>query len=164
MIASITTPAATVVPDTASAALATPSETNTTPAPQPSPSSTSTNATTLPATPAADTVHISSTALDMSKALQQQADQRSEIKKDTVKKQEQVKTQELKAYTAPGKNYPPFMGNSDELQKLKETSPALYREILRMIVPPPVDLSYSDRQMLQAGRNIGTGIRSSAGG
>lgn len=164
MIASITTPAATVVPDTTSVPLTTTSEANTTPVPQSSPGTTSTNATTLPATPATDTVHISSTALDMSKALQQQADQRSEIKKDTVKKQEQAKTQELKAYTAPGKNYPPFMGNGDELQKLKETSPALYREVLRMIVPPPVDLSYSDMQMLQTGRNIGTGTRSSAGG
>ncbi len=163
MIASITTPAAPIAPDTASVPLATASETNTTSAPQASPGATASTATTSPATSSTDTVDISSTALDMSKALQQQADQRSEIQKDAAQK-EHLKSQEPQPYTAPGKNYPPFMGNGDELQKLKETSPALYREILRMIVPPPVDLSYSDMQMLQTVRSGGTGARSSAGG
>lgn len=164
MIASITTPAAPAVPDAASVPLATTSETSTPSTPQVSPGTTSSSAAASSATPTTDTVDISSTALDMSKALLQQADQRSDVKKDAVKKEEQSKTQEMKPYAAPGKNYPPFMGNGDELQKLKESSPALYREILRMIVPPPVDLSYGDMQMLQAGRNLGSGTRSSAGG
>lgn len=55
------------------------------------------------------------------------------------------------------KQYPPFIGDSSRLEQIKLTSPALYRQVLRMIVPPPVDLSYADMQYLKrstAGSNI----------
>jgi hypothetical protein len=95
----------------------------------------------------------------MSKALIQQHEQKSEIKQEAVK-QEAVKQQaateaeEKKPYKAASKVYPPYMGNSEELKLLKESSPALYREILRMIVPPPLNISYADKQMLQSSRGF----------
>jgi len=92
---------------------------------------------------------LSSTARDMSKALNQQHEQKTELKKEAVKQQEQSASTKSEVYTAAGKNYPPFMGNSEELKVLKETSPSLYREILRMIVPPPLNISPTDLQILQ---------------
>jgi hypothetical protein len=96
-----------------------------------------------------DSVTLSSTARDMSKALNQQHTQKTEVKKEAVRQEAQSVTEESKAYTAAGKNYPPFMGNSEELKALKESSPSLYREILRMIVPPPLNISPVDLQILQ---------------
>lgn len=96
-----------------------------------------------------DSVTLSSTARDMSKALNQQHEQKTELKKEAVRQQEQSASTKSEVYTAAGKNYPPFMGNSEELKVLKETSPSLYREILRMIVPPPLNISPSDLQILQ---------------
>jgi glycosidase len=96
-----------------------------------------------------DSVTLSSTARDMSKALNQQHDHETEIKKEAVKQQEKSVTAESKSYSAAGKSYPPFMGNGEELKILKESSPSLYREILRMIVPPPLNISPVDLQMLQ---------------
>jgi len=96
-----------------------------------------------------DSVTLSSTARDMSKALNQQHEQKTELKKEAVKQQEQSASTKSEVYTAAGKNYPPFMGNSEELKVLKETSPSLYREILRMIVPPPLNISPTDLQILQ---------------
>ena len=96
-----------------------------------------------------DSVTLSSTARDMSKALNQQHEQKTEVKREAIKQQEKTATEESKAYTAAGKNFPPFMGNSEELKALKETSPSLYREILRMIVPPPLNISPTDIQILQ---------------
>lgn len=100
-------------------------------------------------TPKQDSVTLSSTARDMSKALNQQHEQKSELKKEAVRQQEQSAARESETYTSAGKNYPPFMGNSEELKALKETSPSLYREILRMIVPPPLNISPTDLQILQ---------------
>ncbi|WP_078790563.1 hypothetical protein [Trichlorobacter thiogenes] len=95
----------------------------------------------------------------MSKALIQQHEQKSEIKQEAVK-QEAVKQQaateaeEKKPYKAASKSYPPYMGNSEELKLLKESSPALYREILRMIVPTPLNISYADKQSLQSSQGM----------
>jgi len=106
-----------------------------------------------------DSVTLSSTALDMSKALIQQHEQKSEIKQEAVK-QEAVKQQaateaeEKKPYKAAAKSYPPYMGNSEELKLLKESSPALYREILRMIIPTPLNISYADKQSLQSSQGM----------
>lgn len=97
-----------------------------------------------------DSVTLSATALDMSKALNQQYEQKAEVKQEVAKQQEVTDTEEKKSYKSARKNYPPFMGNSEELKLLKESSPALYREILRMIVPPPLNISYGDKQMLQS--------------
>lgn len=96
-----------------------------------------------------DTVALSDTAVDMSKALNQQADKRSELKKEAARKEDLSSEKASKAYLAAGKQYPPFMGNGEELKALKEASPALYREILRMIVPPPLNISPTDLQALQ---------------
>ncbi|NJD37073.1 MAG: hypothetical protein FIA89_01940 [Geobacter sp.] len=96
-----------------------------------------------------DTVALSETAVDMSKALNQQADKRSELKKEAARKEDQSPEKASKAYLAAGKQYPPFMGNGEELKALKEASPALYREILRMIVPPPLNISPTDLQALK---------------
>lgn len=98
-----------------------------------------------------DTVTLSSTALDMSKSLNVQHEQKAVLSKQAEKQQELAVAEEKTAYKASVKNYPPFMGNSEELKMLKQSSPALYREILRMIVPPPLDISVTDLQMLQSG-------------
>jgi hypothetical protein len=100
-----------------------------------------------------DTVELSATALDMSKALNKPVDNTEEQKNLAVTDQTQSAEKEGNAYVAAGKKYPPFMGNSEELSALKESSPALYREILRMIVPPPLDLSPTDRQMLESAQS-----------
>ena len=100
-----------------------------------------------------DSVTLSSAALDMSKALNQQHEQKAEVKQEVVKQQEAMDTEEKKPYKAMTKAYPPYMGNSEELKLLKESSPALYREILRMIIPPPLNISYADRQMLQSAQS-----------
>jgi hypothetical protein len=112
-----------------------------------------------------DSVTLSSTALDMSKALIQQHEQKTEIKQEAVK-QEAVKqqaateTEEKKPYKAMTKAYPPYMGNSEELKLLKESSPALYREILRMIVPTPLNISYADKQSLQSSQGMSSSTQS----
>lgn len=102
-----------------------------------------------------DTVDLSPTALDMSKELTQ--------KKENEKKQPALYDTQLKnklsepviqkptdkADISVTKSFPPFMGNSEELKLIKSQAPALYRQILRMIVPPPANISYSDAQLLQ---------------
>ena len=111
------------------------------------------NSTTQAQTQTQDSVTLSSAALDMSKALNQQHEQKAEVKQEVVKQQEAMDTEEKKPYKAMTKAYPPYMGNSEELKLLKESSPALYREILRMIIPPPLNISYADRQMLQSAQS-----------
>lgn len=107
-----------------------------------------------------DSVTLSSTARDMSKALNQQHEQKTQLKKEAVRQQEQSAGKESEAYAAAGKNYPPFMGNSEELKVLKETSPSLYREILRMIVPPPLNISPTDLQILQGTQSGSSTVKS----
>lgn len=107
-----------------------------------------------------DSVTLSSTARDMSKVLNQQHEQKTEVKKEAVKQQEQSATEGSKSYTAAGKSYPPFMGNGDELKALKESSPSLYREILRMIVPPPLNISPTDLQMIQGSQSSSSTAKS----
>lgn len=110
-------------------------------------------------TAAQDTVNLSSNALDMSKALNEQADTRAELKRKMLKQEEQsVDSAQAAAYSASGKSFPPFMGNLEELKLLKESSPSLYREVLRMIVPRPLNLSPADLQYLQ--QTDGAGNRS----
>ncbi len=134
------------LPDTASVTIR--PEAATQPAPQ-------TNQPEKPAAPTgqqntrSDTVALSDTAVDMSKTLNQQADKRSELKKEAARKDEQSPEKASKAYLAAGKQFPPFMGDGEELKALKETSPSLYREILRMIVPPPLNISPNELQTLQ---------------
>lgn len=131
------------------------------PSTQPTPSVPTTKPSTSSNSQASsqDSVTLSSTALDMSKALIQQHEQKSEIKQEAVK-QEAVKQQaameeeEKKPYKAASKSYPPYMGNSEELKLLKESSPALYREILRMIIPTPLNISYADKQSLQSSQGM----------
>jgi hypothetical protein len=88
----------------------------------------------------------------MSKALNNQHEQKVVQQKEATKQQEQPVEDVRKPYAVAGKNYPPFIGNANELKALKESSPALYREILKMIVPTPLDISYADMQMLQNGK------------
>lgn len=98
---------------------------------------------------AGDRVSLSSTALAMGKALNEQADKRSALKKEAEKEQQVVADGGARTQITAGKAYPPFMGNSEALKSLKQSSPALYREILRMIVPPPLNLSPTELQMMQ---------------
>ncbi|MDD2501341.1 MAG: hypothetical protein PHN92_11060 [Geobacter sp.] len=129
---------------------------------QPTPSAPTTKPSTSSNTsqaPSQDSVTLSSAALDMSKALIQQHERKSEIqqeavKQEAVKKQATVETDEKKSYKAATKSYPPYMGNSEELKLLKESSPALYREILRMIIPTPLNISYADKQSLQSSQGM----------
>lgn len=117
---------------------------------------------TQTSTASMDTVDISTTAIDMSKNINQQAEKKSEITREAVKDAQQKNAEkEQNAYLAAGKNFPPFMGNKDELSAIKSSSPSLYREILRMIMPPPLDLSPTDLQMLKgAGYTDGNGKNS----
>lgn len=111
-------------------------------------------------TAAQDTVNLSSSALDMSKALNEQADTRAELKREMLKQEEQSVDTEQAAYSASGKSFPPFMGNLEELKLLKESSPSLYREVLRMIIPRPLNLSPTDLQYLQQTGDAGNSLKS----
>jgi len=105
---------------------------------------------------AKDTVALSNTALTMSKALNSQSSQASPQQAGEVQQQQEPVKGQGTPYEAPTKSFPPYMGDANELKNLKITSPALYREILRMIVPPPLDISYADAQMLQSGKEFTT--------
>lgn len=109
--------------------------------------------TVAPARQAAkDSVTISGAALDLSKALNRPDDRKGAVQQERERQQLQREqaTIQKRSYQSATKQYPPFMGNTDVLKLLKQTSPALYREILKMIVPPLADLSYADQQMLAA--------------
>jgi hypothetical protein len=149
MIAPLSLPTIAVLPDTTSAPVR--SEAPSPQVPQPSQPDRVAQATANQAGKQ-DSVTLSSTALDMSKTLNQQHEQKVDLQQEAAKQQEQPVSEERKPYTAAGKSYPPFIGNSEELKSLKESSPALYREILKMIVPPPLNISYSDMQLLQSGK------------
>ena len=97
-----------------------------------------------------DRVELSTNALTLSKRLsdsgeQQSSDQQHGTATDTTAPTAQA--DKLNALYL--KSFPPFMGNSSELTALKQSSPALYREILRMIVPPPLNLTYTELQALR---------------
>jgi hypothetical protein len=114
----------------------------------------------VPQQPTKDTVDLSPKALDLSKALANRKpaeDQQKEEKQPALDdKQVERKLAEpviQKPTDKPDlsltKHYPPFMGNSEELKLLRSQAPALYRQLLRMIVPPPANISYTDAQLLQ---------------
>jgi len=96
-----------------------------------------------------DTVQLSQEALNLSKdLLQKNKALASGVEVPNEKVAEMQKDNKPKEYSA-SKSFPPFIGNTGELKQLKQTSPALYREILKMIVPPPLDLTYYEQQMLK---------------
>lgn len=108
--------------------------------------------------PQKDTVDLSSQALNLSKELASTQDRQEE--QDTKPALEDAALQRKiaepviqkptdKPDLSITKNFPPFMGNADELKQLRQISPALYRQVLGMIVPPPVNISYSDMQYLK---------------
>lgn len=151
MIPPLTTNTAPLLPDSAPTPIkgdATVSYT-TPSAPQPDKQATSKSASSK------DTVELSNTALNMSKALNSQSTQETALQTDLVQQKKEA-TKESTPYEAPSKSYPPYMGDANELKNLKISSPALYREVLRMIVPPPLDISYADAQMLQSGKELTT--------
>lgn len=113
-----------------------------------------------PLQPAKDTVELSPTALDLSKALsnqkpgetQQQEDQQPALDNKQVERkltEPVIQKPTDKPDLSLTKHYPPFMGNSEELKLIRSQAPALYRQLLRMIVPPPANISYTDAQLLQ---------------
>jgi hypothetical protein len=108
--------------------------------------------------PQKDTVDLSSQALNLSKELASTQDRQEEQDKKPALEDAalQRKIAEPVIQKPPDKpdlsitkNFPPFMGNADELKQLRQISPALYRQVLSMIVPPPVNISYSDMQYLK---------------
>lgn len=110
--------------------------------------------------PNRDTVELSPKAIDLSKELTNRKlteDQQKEDKQPALDNQQVERKLAEPVIQKPTdkpdlsltKHYPPFMGNSEELKLLKSQAPALYRQILRMIVPPPVNISYTDAQLLQ---------------
>ena len=111
----------------------------------PQPAQTDKPVTAQPAQP--DTVEISSQALDLNKTLNERRNPDGAVQQERKRQQEQTVT-EKSPYEAARKQYPPFMGDTEALRLLKQTAPALYREVLKMIVPPPANLSYSDRLLL----------------
>jgi len=113
-----------------------------------------------PQQPTKDTVELSPTALDLSKALinrkpgeeQQKEDQQPALDNKQVERklaEPVIQKPTDKPDLSLTKHYPPFMGNSEELKLLRSQAPALYRQLLRMIVPPPANISYTDAQLLQ---------------
>jgi len=107
-----------------------------------------------------DTVELSPKALDLSKALtnqkldedQQTKDQQPALDNKQVERElaePVIQKPTDKTDLSLTKQYPPFMGNSEELKLLRSQAPALYRQLLRMIVPTPVNISYTDAQLLQ---------------
>lgn len=152
MVASITTTSAVTMPEVASTTTA-PEASATLQTASPTPQTAKQPiSSTQPS--AKDTVELSSTSLALSKALNEQQQDQNPATNATKANEAQNKTtaaspEELKPEQLLAKRFPPFMGNSNELKALKQYSPALYREILRMIVPPPLDLTYSDQQILQ---------------
>ena len=112
-----------------------------------------------------DSVDLSSKALDMSKALHEQNaignNVQGAVRQEQIRQQQTEVAREKNPYETPGKSYPPFMGNAEALKNLKQESPSLYREILKMVVPPPANLSYSDMQMLSS--NGGDNAKSKVG-
>lgn len=152
MIAPTSTQMTSVLPDTASVTLK-PEVSSTVPS-QPQQTDRTVTPPANQSQPVKDTVQLSNTALSMSKALNEQADQRSELKREAAKTEQTASEAKASSYAQAGKAYPPFIGNTEELKKLKESSPALYREVLRMIVPPPLNLSPTDLQMLQGGNTV----------
>ena len=115
----------------------------------------STPLSSSPPKPQQDTVKLSSTALNLSKELAasredqdgQPALENQRIQREPASPVSQKPTDKVEISIT--KSFPPFMGGADELQQLKAEAPALYRQILRMVVPPPVNISYSDAQLLQ---------------
>jgi len=108
--------------------------------------------------PQKDTVDLSSQALNLSKELASTQDRQEEQDKkpaleDAALQRKIAEPVIQKPTDKPDlsitKNFPPFMGNADELKQLRQISPALYRQVLGMIVPPPVNISYSDMQYLK---------------
>ena len=110
-----------------------------------------TTKTTSPQQKTQDTVALSSRSLAMSKALNEQENTKltSDTPQNTQTQNKQPDGGEIKPDISSIKRYPPFLGDPSQLKALKQYSPALYREILRMIVPPPIDVSFSDLQMLK---------------
>jgi len=107
-----------------------------------------------------DTVELSPKALGLSKALtnqkldedQQTKDQQPALDNKQIERklaEPVIQKPTDKPDISLTKQYPPFMGNSEELKLLRSQAPALYRQLLRMIVPPPVNISYTDAQLLQ---------------
>lgn len=96
-----------------------------------------------------DTVMISSEALDKSKDLQQKLDIQSYQHNANSDVADQKTPDKAAVSVASIKHFPPFMGDSESLQQIKQNSPALYREILKMMVPPPVNISYLDTMELR---------------
>lgn len=121
--------------------------------PQAAPPTTPAAATQPP--PPKDRVDLSPAALDMSKEL---ATKKEEEKKQPALYDDQLKRKlnepviekpTDKPSLSSIKQYPPYMGNSEELKMLRSLAPTLYRQVLQMIVPPPVNISYSDAQLLK---------------
>ncbi len=102
-----------------------------------------------------DTVSFSQEALNLSKDLQDKNKPQDPLAINKQLQEQKLITnspEKTKEYSV-SKSFPPFIGNANELKQLKQSSPALYREILKMIVPPPLDISYYDQQILN-GPNI----------
>lgn len=147
MIAPLTAHMTSVTPDTASFSIkseAPPVQTS-----QPEKTAAVVNTPTASNLAARDTVDLSNTALDMSKALNKPSGGKTEVEQASARQQAEAAEKGQSSYLAAGKSFPPFMGNSEELKQLKAASPSLYREVLRMIMPPPLNISLSDRQILQ---------------
>ena len=112
----------------------------------PQPAQTDRPVTARPAQP--DIVEISSQALDLNKTLDEQRNLAGAVQQERQRQQEQT-VKEKSPYEAARKQYPPFMGDTEALRLLKQSAPMLYREVLKMIVPPPANLSYADRLLLE---------------
>ena len=119
------------------------------PASQPSKSPQNDSVSTV-SSPQKDTVQISQEAISLSKDLNDSGKLQSPARQTAVKPSDSlVATQTSKDSGITNKSFPPFIGDNNELKQLKQTSPALYREILKMIMPPPLDLTYYEQQMLK---------------
>lgn len=96
-----------------------------------------------------DTVALSRTAVDMSNSSGKSSPLSSLREPKTEKQKNESAEKQLKDYLAAGKNFPPFLGNSSELKAIKQMSLSLYREVLLMIIPPPLNISPGDLEMIK---------------
>lgn len=101
-----------------------------------------------------DKVQFSQEAMTLSRGLQEKS---NPIKYPDAKSKDAAsgsleEAKKVKEYFA-SKSFPPFIGNTTELKQLKQASPSLYREVLKMIVPPPLDISYYDAQILKGSKS-----------
>lgn len=94
-----------------------------------------------------DKVNISPAAISISKVLQKDKDHQPPAVQEESVRQKELAVKEPRPVAVLAKQYPPFMGNDSAFKALRLTSPAMYREIIRMTTPITSNLPFTDTRM-----------------